>query len=58
MKEFFEILGRKFRNGEFIKMPVSLGIAKVISAFKGNYTEGDSININIKHNSDDCDEEE
>lgn len=34
------------------------GIAKVISAFKGNYTGGNGINIDIKHNSDDCDEEE
>ncbi len=34
------------------------GIAKVISAFKGNYNGGNGINIDIKHNSDDCDEEE
>ena len=34
------------------------GIAKVISAFKGNYTGGNGVNIDIKHNLDDCDEEE
>lgn len=34
------------------------GIAKVISAFKGNYTGGNGVNIDIKHNSDDYDEEE
>lgn len=34
------------------------GIAKVIFAFKGNYTGGNGVNIDIKHISDDCDEEE
>lgn len=34
------------------------GIAKVISAFKGNYTGGNGVKIGIKHISDDCDEEE
>ena len=34
------------------------GIAKVISAFKGNYTGGDGINVDIKHNVDDNEEEE
>lgn len=34
------------------------GIAKVISAFKGNYTGGNGVNIDIKHISDDCGEEE
>lgn len=33
-------------------------IAKVIVAFKGNYTGGNGVNIDIKHNSDDCDEED
>lgn len=34
------------------------GIAKVISALKGNYTGGNGVNIDIKHDSNDCDEEE
>lgn len=34
------------------------GIAKVISSFKGNCTGGNGVNIDIKHISNDCDEEE
>lgn len=34
------------------------GIAKVIAAFKGNYIGGNGVSIDIKHNSDDCDEED
>lgn len=34
------------------------GIAKVISAFKGNYTGGNGINVDIKHNVDNNEEEE
>ena len=37
-------------------LAVFSGIAKVISAFKGNYTGGNGINIDIKHNSDDEEE--
>ena len=33
------------------------GIAKVISAFKGNYTGVNGINVDIKHNVDDNEEE-
>ena len=33
------------------------GIAKVISAFKGTYTGGNGINVDIKHNVDDNEEE-
>ncbi len=38
-------------------LAVFSGIAKVISAFKGNYTGGKGSNIDIKHNSDDDEEE-
>ncbi len=34
------------------------GIAKVISVFKINYTNRNDVNIDIKHNPDDYDEEE
>lgn len=34
------------------------GIAKVITAFKENYTGGNGVNIDIKHNSNVCDEED
>lgn len=34
------------------------GIAKVISVFKGNYTGENGVNIDIKYNSDDYDEED
>ena len=34
------------------------GIAKVVTAFKGNYTGGNGVNIDIKHNSDEIEEEE
>lgn len=39
-------------------LAVFSGIAKVVSAFKGNYTGGDGINIDIKHNVDDNENDE
>ena len=39
-------------------LAVFSGIAKVVSAFKGNYTGGKGVNIDIQHSSDDENEEE
>lgn len=63
---------RKFMTGQEIENIISIiclvgwipilaifsGIAKVISVFKGNYTGGNGVNIALKHNSDDYDEED
>lgn len=57
-KEIENIIGVICLVGWIPILAIFSGIAKVISAFKGNYTGENGVNIDIKHNSDDCDEEE
>lgn len=54
-KEIINIIGIICLMGWIPILAIFSGIAKVISAFKGNYTGGNGIDIDVKHNFDDCD---
>lgn len=57
-QEIENIIGVVCLVGWIPIIAVFSGIAKVIAAFKGNYSSGNGVNIDIKHNSDNCDEED
>lgn len=57
-QEIENIIGVVCLVGWIPIIAVFSGIAKVIAAFKRNYSGGNGVNIDIKHNSDDADEEE
>lgn len=57
-KEIFDIVLIFCLLGWIPIIAVFSGIAKVVSAFKGNYTGDDGVNINIKRNVENDNEEE
>lgn len=57
-KEIFDIVFIFCLLGWIPIIAVFSGIAKIVSAFKRNCTGDDGINIDIRHNVDDVDEEE
>lgn len=56
-KEIYDIVCAICLIGWIPILALFSGIAKVISAFKGNYTDDGGVNINIKRNVDNNEEE-
>ena len=55
-KEIENIIGTICLVGWIPIIALFSGIAKVVSAFRGNYTGGNGINVDIKHNVDNDEE--